>query len=67
MQLEGRDRKVVSYELHPVDDTILGDPRLIKEMKTFTAETSRIVFAPRGLKLDEPLAVIDRDWSNRHP
>ena len=64
MQNEGRDRKVVSYELHPVDDTILGDPRLIKEMKTFTAETSRIVFAPRGLKLDEPLAVIDRDWSN---
>ena len=64
IRMEGRDRKVVSYELLPVDDTIQGDPGLIKEMKAFTAETSRIVFAPRGLRLDEPLAVIDRDWSN---
>ena len=64
IRMEGRDRKVVSYDLRPVDDTIQGDPRLIKEMETFKAETSRIVFAPRGLKMDEPLAVIDRDWSN---
>jgi 5'-nucleotidase/UDP-sugar diphosphatase len=64
IRMEGRDKKVVSYELRPVDDTIQGDPRLIKEMKTFTAETSRIVFAPRGLKLEEPLVIIDRDWSN---
>jgi 5'-nucleotidase len=42
----------------------LGDPNLSKEMVGFTAETSRIVFAPRGLRIDEPLAVIDRDWSN---
>jgi 5'-nucleotidase len=64
IRMEGRDRRVVSYELHPVDDSIKGDLRLIKEMKAFTAETSRIVFAPRDLRLDEPLAVIDRDWSN---
>jgi 5'-nucleotidase / UDP-sugar diphosphatase len=64
IRMEGRDRKVVSYHLHPVDDSIKGDPRLINEMKAFTSETSRIVFAPRGLRLDEPLAVIDRDWSN---
>lgn len=64
IRMEGRDRKVVSYDLRPVDDTIQGDPRLIKEMESFKTETSRIVFAPRGLKMDEPLAVIDRDWSN---
>ena len=64
IQLDGRDRTVVSYDLRPVDDTILGDPRLTRVMKTFTAETSQLVFAPRGLRLDEPLAVIDRDWSN---
>jgi len=64
IRMEGRDRTVVSYTLHPVDDTILGDPRLAKEMDVFKAETSRIVFAPRGLRLDEPLAAIDRDWSN---
>ena len=64
IRMEGRDRKVVSYELHPVDDTILGDPRLIRKMKTFKAETSRIVFEPRGLSIDKPLALIDRDWPN---
>lgn len=64
IRMEGRDRTVVSYDLHPVDDTIRGDPRLIREMEAFTAAASRIVFAPRGLRLDEPLAVIDRDWSN---
>jgi len=64
MRMEGRDRKVVSYGLHPVDDSTKGDPRLIREMRAFTSETSRIVFAPRGLRLDEPLAVVDRDWSN---
>ncbi len=64
IRMEGRERTVVSYELHPVDDTIQGDPELIKEMKGFAAETSRIVFAPRGLAMDEPIAVIDRDWPN---
>jgi 5'-nucleotidase / UDP-sugar diphosphatase len=64
VRLDGRDRTVVSYDLRPVDDTILGDPRLTEVMKTFTAETSNLVFAPRGLRLDEPLAVIGCDWSN---
>lgn len=64
IRMEGRDRKVVSYDLRPVDDTIQGDPRLIKEMETFKTETSRIVFAPRGLRMDEPIVAIDRDWSN---
>jgi 5'-nucleotidase len=62
--MEGRERTVVSYDLHTVDDAIPGDPRLMKEMRVFAAETSRIVFAPRGLRMDEPIAVIDRDWSN---
>ena len=64
IRMEGRERTVVSYDLHTVDDAIPGDPRLMKEMRVFAAETSRIVFAPRGLRMDEPIAVIDRDWSN---
>ena len=64
IRMEGRERRVVSYKLHPVDDTILGNPDLTREMQAFTAETSRIVFAPRGLRMDEPIVVIDRDWSN---
>jgi 5'-nucleotidase len=64
IDLEGRDRKVASYKLHSIDDTIPGDPRFAKAMEVFKAETSRIVFKPRGFKIDEPLAVIDRDWPN---
>jgi 5'-nucleotidase / UDP-sugar diphosphatase len=64
IQMDGRDRKVVSYQLHAIDDTIAGDPRLAAPMEGFKAETSRIVFKPRGFKFDEPLAVIDRDWPN---
>jgi 5'-nucleotidase/UDP-sugar diphosphatase len=64
MEIDGRDRKVASYKLHSIDDTIPGDPRLAKAMEGFKAETSRIVFKPRGFRIDEPLAVIDRDWPN---
>ncbi|TAX48131.1 bifunctional metallophosphatase/5'-nucleotidase (plasmid) [Rhizobium leguminosarum] len=64
IRMEGRDRKVLSYDLHPVDDTILGDPRLIEKMADFTAETSRIVFEPRGFSLAEPMMVIGCDWAN---
>jgi 5'-nucleotidase / UDP-sugar diphosphatase len=64
IRMEGRERKVESYKLHTIDDTIPGDPRLAKAVKVFKVETSRILFAPRGFAIDEPLAVIDRDWSN---
>ena len=64
IRMEGGERKVESHKLHPIDDSIPGDPRLAKAVEVFKAETSRILFAPRGFTIDEPLAVIDRDWSN---
>jgi 5'-nucleotidase/UDP-sugar diphosphatase len=64
IQIEEGNRKVVSYNLLPVDDAIQGDTVLGLAIKAFTAETSQLVFAPRGLILDEPIVIIDRDWSN---
>jgi len=64
IRMEGGKRKVESYKLHTIDDTIPGDPRLANAVDAFKAETSRILFAPRGFAIDEPLAMIDRDWSN---
>jgi 5'-nucleotidase / UDP-sugar diphosphatase len=64
IRMEGSKRNVESYTLHAIDDTIPGDPRLAKAVEVFKAETSRILFVPRGFAIDEPLAVIDRDWSN---
>jgi 5'-nucleotidase / UDP-sugar diphosphatase len=64
VRVEGATRTVESYKLHAIDDAIPGDPRLAKAVESFKAETSRILFEPRGFAIDEPLAVIDRDWSN---
>src|SRR5262249_54180463 len=64
IRMEGGKRKVESYKLHTIDDTVPGDPNLARAVAAFKAETSRILFAPRGFAIDEPLAVIDRDWSN---
>lgn len=64
IEMNGRQRTVSSYRLHRIDDAIPGDPRLAAALGRFKADTSRIVFAPRGFKIDEPLAATDRDWSN---
>jgi 5'-nucleotidase / UDP-sugar diphosphatase len=64
IEMEGSERRVAFYKLHAIDDTIAGDPRLAEAMEVFKAQTTRIVFAPRGFAIDEPLVVIDHDWSN---
>lgn len=64
VSIDGRKKQVVAYKLHAVDDTILGDAALAGAMQRFKSETSRIVLEPRGFAIDEPLAVIDRDWSS---
>jgi 5'-nucleotidase / UDP-sugar diphosphatase len=64
IRIERGKRTVESYKLHDVDDTIRGDSRLAKAVEVFKAETTRILFTPREFAIDEPLAVIDRDWSN---
>jgi 5'-nucleotidase / UDP-sugar diphosphatase len=64
IRMEGGRRTVESYKLHDIDDTIPGDPRLAMAVEVFKSETSRILFTPRDFAIDEPLAVIDRDWSN---
>lgn len=64
IRMQGHDRHVLSYELHSVDDSIPGDLALKEAMTQFQADTSRILFEPRGLQMYEPIAVIDRDWSN---
>lgn len=64
VRLEGSGPQVASYNLHAVDDSILGDPRLAEEISVFKSTTSDIVFRPRGFQIDEALAVIDQDWPN---
>jgi 5'-nucleotidase len=50
IEMNGRERKVVSYRLHTIDDEIPGEPKLATAVGHFRADTSRIVFEPRGFK-----------------
>ena len=50
IRMEGRERKVESYKLHTIDDTIPGDPRLAEALEAFKAEMSRILLRRAALR-----------------
>lgn len=62
ISLEGGKVKVESYRLIPVDDTVMGDRTIQQEVDRFLEESSQIVFASRGYRVTQPLAVISEDW-----
>lgn len=64
VMVEDGKSKVSSYQLHEVNDSILGDPKIALDMLAFKEAASSVVFKPRGFSIDEPLAVIDQDWPN---
>lgn len=62
ISLERGKVKVESYRLIPVEDTIMGDRTIQKEVDRFLKESSRLVFASRGYSVTQPLVVISEDW-----
>lgn len=62
--LQGNKLKVESYKLHAVDDTLVGDTAIAREIDAFKQTTSKAVFESRGYKIDEPLVKIPRDLPN---
>lgn len=62
--LEGGKLKVDSYKLHPIDDSIEGDQAMADEIEVLKQTVTQVVFASRGYRMDQPLAVIPRDLSN---
>jgi 5'-nucleotidase/UDP-sugar diphosphatase len=62
--LDGDTLTVASYQLHPIDDTIAGDPAIADEIDKIKKTVSATVFASRGYSIDEPLAVAPRDLPN---
>jgi 5'-nucleotidase / UDP-sugar diphosphatase len=62
--LEGAKVTVESYRLHPVDDTVLGDPAVQEAIDKLKPEVTRAVFASRGYSIDQPLAIVPRDLPN---
>ncbi len=57
----GGKATVESYQLHPIDDTVLGDRAIEDEIDKLKKTVTEVVFASRGYSFDQPLAVVPRD------
>ncbi len=62
--LDGGKLTVDSYKLYPVDDTVPGDKAIADEIERLKKTVSKVVFAPRGYSIDQPLAIAPRDIPN---
>ncbi len=64
LSLDGGKLKVESYKLLPIDDTIVGDRAIADEITKIQKAVTEVVFASRGYRIDQPLAVAPRDLPN---
>jgi 5'-nucleotidase len=64
LSLDGGTLKVESYKLLPIDDTIVGDRAIADEITRIQKAVTEVVFASRGYRMDQPLAVAPRDLPN---
>jgi 5'-nucleotidase / UDP-sugar diphosphatase len=55
---------VESYRLYPVDDSIAGDRAMAEQIETLKKSVTVAVFASRGYRIDQPLAVVPQDLPN---
>jgi 5'-nucleotidase / UDP-sugar diphosphatase len=62
--LDGGKLTVDSYQLYPIDDTIVGDRTIADEIDKFKGTVTGVVFASRGYSIDQPLAVAPQDIPN---
>jgi 5'-nucleotidase / UDP-sugar diphosphatase len=62
--LDGGRLTVVSYRVHPVDDTISGDKSIADAIDLLKKSVTKVVFASRGYSIDEPLAIVPCDLPN---
>jgi len=64
--LEGDKLTVASYQLHPIDDSIMGDRAVAAEIEELKKSVSKAAFASRGYSVDQPLAIAPRDLPNTY-
>jgi 5'-nucleotidase len=62
--MDGGTLTVESFRLHPIDDTIAGDQAVADEIEKLKKQVTKVVFASRGYRIDQPLAVAPRDLPN---
>jgi 5'-nucleotidase len=62
--VDGDTLKVDSYRLYAIDDSIAGDRTTAAEIDKLKKGVTAAVFASRGYRIDQPLAVVPRDLPN---
>ena len=66
LTLDGGKVAVESFQLLPVDDTVLGDQATTGEINRFKKGVTAAVFASRGYSVDQPLAIVPQDLPNTY-
>lgn len=66
ISIDGDKLAVESYRLIPVDDTINGDRSIADEIEKFKKIVSKVAFATRGYRVDQPLAIVPKDIPNTY-
>ena len=64
ISLDGAKLTVDSYRLHPINDRIAGDRAINDEIDKFKQGVTAAVFASRGYRIDQPLAIAPQDLPN---
>jgi 5'-nucleotidase len=64
ISLDGGKLAVESYKLLPVDDSIRGDQGMANEIESLKQTVTKVAFASRGYRIDQPLAIAPRDIPN---
>ena len=62
--LSGGKVTVEDYQLHPMDDTVLGDRSTVEAIDGLKKGVTGAVFASRGYSVEQPLAIVPRDLPN---
>jgi 5'-nucleotidase/UDP-sugar diphosphatase len=64
ISLDGGQLKIESYRLYPVDDSVAGDRAIQDEIDRLKGPVTAAVFASRGYRVDQPLALTPQDLPN---
>ena len=64
ISIDGDKLTVDAYQLHPIDDTVMGDHAVGDEIENLKKQVTAAVFASRGFGIDQPLAIAPRDIPN---
>ena len=62
--LDNGKLSVESYRLYPIDDSVAGDRAMAEQIEALKKSVTAAVFASRGYRIDQPLAVVTQDLPN---